>query len=83
VVAQEVQRVIPEATTKNSKGYPLVDNDPTIWSMVNAIKEQQALILRQQKQFIIIAMKKALCTKVPSQPSQDERLRLLSGRLLC
>ena len=41
VVAQEVQRVIPEAVTENNKGYLLVNNDPIIWSMVNAIKEQQ------------------------------------------
>jgi hypothetical protein len=41
VVAQDVQRVIPEAVTQNSKGYLLVDNDPIIWSMLNAIKEQQ------------------------------------------
>lgn len=41
VVAQEVQRVIPEAVTENSKGYLLVNNDPIIWSMLNAIKEQQ------------------------------------------
>lgn len=41
VVAQEVQKVIPEAVTENSKGYLLVNNDPSIWSMLNAIKEQQ------------------------------------------
>jgi hypothetical protein len=41
VVAQEVQRVIPEAVTENSKGYLLVNNDPIIWTMLNAIKEQQ------------------------------------------
>jgi hypothetical protein len=41
VVAQDVQRVIPEAVTQNSKGYLLVNNDPIIWSMLNAIKEQQ------------------------------------------
>jgi len=41
VVAQEVQRVIPEAVTENGKGYMIVNNDPIIWSMVNAIKEQQ------------------------------------------
>jgi hypothetical protein len=41
VVAQDVQRVIPEAVTENSKGYLLVNNDPIIWSMLNAIKEQQ------------------------------------------
>jgi hypothetical protein len=27
VVAQDIQKVIPEAVTQNSKGYPLVNND--------------------------------------------------------
>jgi len=49
VVAQQVQRVIPDAVTENSKGYLLVNNDPIIWSMVNAIKEQQREIAAQQK----------------------------------
>jgi hypothetical protein len=48
VVAQEVQRVIPEAVTENGKGYLLVNNDPIIWSMVNAIKEQQREIEQQR-----------------------------------
>ncbi len=49
LVAQEVQKVIPEAVTQNSKGYLLVNNDPIIWTMLNAIKEQQKQIARQQK----------------------------------
>jgi hypothetical protein len=49
LVAQEVQRVIPEAVTENNKGYLLVNNDPIIWSMVNAIKEQQKEIEGQRK----------------------------------
>jgi hypothetical protein len=48
VVAQEVQRVIPEAVTENSKGYLLVNNDPIIWAMLNAIKEQQREFRQQQ-----------------------------------
>jgi hypothetical protein len=40
-VAQDVQKVIPEAVTENSKGYLLVNNDPILWTMLNAIKEQQ------------------------------------------
>ncbi len=39
VVAQEVQSVIPEAVKENSDGYLMVNNDPIIWAMVNAIKE--------------------------------------------
>jgi hypothetical protein len=48
VVAQEVQKVIPEAVTENSKGYLLVNNDPILWTMLNAIKEQQRQIREQQ-----------------------------------
>jgi len=48
VVAQDVQKVIPEAVTENSKGYLLVNNDPIIWTMLNAIKEQQREIKQQQ-----------------------------------
>ena len=39
--AQEVKRVIPEAVSKSDRGYLLVDNDPIMWTMVNAIQEQQ------------------------------------------
>ena len=39
--AQSLQKVIPEAVTKNSDGYLTVNNDPIIWTMLNAIKEQQ------------------------------------------
>ncbi len=51
-VAQEVQRVIPEAVTENNKGYLMVNNDPILWTMLNAIKEQQReiTILRKQLQ---------------------------------
>ena len=48
--AQAVQRVIPEAVTRNDKGYLLVNNDPIMWTMLNAVKEQQQQIERQQKQ---------------------------------
>jgi hypothetical protein len=47
-VAQDVQKVIPEAVNENSAGYLLVNNDPIIWAMLNAIKEQQGQIKRQQ-----------------------------------
>ncbi|HMC28128.1 MAG TPA: hypothetical protein VKM56_10095, partial [Verrucomicrobiae bacterium] len=42
--AQAVQRIIPEAVSRNEKGYLLVNNDPILWTMLNAIKEQQAQI---------------------------------------
>src|SRR5262249_46286681 len=39
--AQSLQKVIPEAVSTNSAGYLTVNNDPVIWTMLNAIKEQQ------------------------------------------
>jgi hypothetical protein len=46
-VAQEVEKVIPEAVTKDSQGYRIVNNDPILWAMLNAIKQQEALIQKQ------------------------------------
>jgi len=42
LVAQEVEKVIPDAVKKNDKGYLMVNNDPIIWAMLNAIKELKA-----------------------------------------
>jgi len=42
--AQDVQRIIPEAVSTNDKGYLLVNNDPILWTMLNAIQEQQQQI---------------------------------------
>ena len=39
--AQALQRIVPEAVTKNQNGYLMVNNDPILWTMLNAIKEQQ------------------------------------------
>jgi len=39
--AQAVQKVIPEAVTANADGYLMVNGDPIMWTMLNAIKEQQ------------------------------------------
>lgn len=61
--AQEVQRIIPEAVTKNDKGFLLINNDPIMWTMLNAIKEQQAQIERQQAEIDIL--KALLCDKRP------------------
>jgi hypothetical protein len=48
--AQAVQQVIPEAVTKNAAGYLMVNNDPIIWTMLNAIKEQQKEIVELKRQ---------------------------------
>lgn len=48
--AQAVQQVIPEAVTQNANGYLMVNNDPIIWTMLNAIKEQQQEIVELKRQ---------------------------------
>jgi hypothetical protein len=48
VSAQQIERVLPEAVSKNAKGYRLVDTDPIIWTMLNAIKQQEARARAQQ-----------------------------------
>jgi trimeric autotransporter adhesin len=45
-----VQRIIPEAVTEDDKGYLLVNNDPILWAMLNAIQEQQTQIHQQRQQ---------------------------------
>jgi endosialidase-like protein len=47
--AQAVREVIPEAVTENEKGYLLINNDPIIWTVLNAVKEQQTEIGDQQR----------------------------------
>lgn len=42
LVAQEVKDVIPDAVKENDKGYLMLNNDPIIWAMLNAIKELNA-----------------------------------------
>jgi hypothetical protein len=64
--AQAVQKIIPEAVIKDNKGYLLVNNDPIMWTMLNAIKEQQSQIENQQRaltqqQRQIESLKKLVC----------------------
>jgi len=42
--AQTLQKILPEAVSRNEQGYLMVNNDPILWTMLNAIKEQQAQI---------------------------------------
>lgn len=48
--AQLVQRVIPEAVTTSDNGYLQINNDPILWTMLNAIKEQQQEIEKLKKE---------------------------------
>jgi hypothetical protein len=85
LVAQAVQKVIPEAVTKNSKGYLLVSNDPIIWAMLNAIKEQQKEIRNQRAEIqkLVRSGKKkdALATRLGrTERAKDARLEALAAQ---
>ena len=48
--AQSLQKVIPEAVMRSDSGYLQVNNDPILWTMLNAIKEQQQEIQQLRKE---------------------------------
>src|SRR5207247_1348789 len=69
--AQAVQRVLPEAVNRTASGYLQINNDPILWTMLNAIKEQQAQIEAQQQtiarqQHEIEALKTLVCSDHPT-----------------
>ena len=48
--AKALQEVIPAAVTRNGNGFLQVNNDPILWTMLNAIKEQQAEIAKLKRE---------------------------------
>ncbi|HEV8590170.1 MAG TPA: tail fiber domain-containing protein [Pyrinomonadaceae bacterium] len=48
--AQTLQKVIPEAVSRAENGYLMVNNDPILWTMLNAIKEQQKQIVELRRE---------------------------------
>jgi len=80
VVAQQILQVIPEAVTENSRGYLLVNNDPIIWAMLNAIKEQQRQIRNEEKR---VKAQQAEVSSLRAQLRQQEaRSAALASRLV-
>ena len=48
--AQTLQKIIPEAVSRSDSGFLMVNNDPILWTMLNAIKEQQQEIAELKAQ---------------------------------
>lgn len=48
LIAQDVERVIPEAVSADDAGYLHLNNDPIIWTMLNAINDLRAENERQR-----------------------------------
>ena len=75
--AQEVARVVPEAVSQSSGGFLQINNDPILWTMLNAVKEQQVQIdlqaetIRKQQQQIN-ALTRLVCTSLPTAEICEE-----------
>lgn len=79
LIAEEVQNVIPEAVTENSKGYLLLNNDPIIWAMLNAIKEQQTTIQGQQERIAqLTSQVRAIGASMSTNGESDSEVRTLA-----
>jgi hypothetical protein len=61
--AQEIERILPEAVTRSENGYLQINNDPILWTMLNAVKEQQIQIERQRQK--IDALTNVVCSLKP------------------
>jgi hypothetical protein len=81
-VAQDVEKAIPEAVSRNNQGYRLVNNDPILWTMLNAIKQQQAEIEALTRS---VQKKEVEIQKLSEKAHQLQRLQVqmtdLQGRL--
>jgi hypothetical protein len=75
--AQAVRQIIPEAVTTNDMGYLLVNNDPILWTMLNAIKEQQSQIQQQRE---LIERQQALADRQQQQLNALKKLACQSHR---
>ncbi|HXI91686.1 MAG TPA: tail fiber domain-containing protein [Blastocatellia bacterium] len=83
--AQAIQRIIPEAVTKDEQGYLLLNNDPVVWTMLNAIKEQQREIERMKGQIrrlrASVAQSVSQQRRNPEPVQQLKRKRLATGQM--
>jgi len=74
--------VIPEAVSRNNRGYLLVNNDPILWTMLNAIKQEQAEIEALTR---AVHQKDAQIQKLTEQAQALQKLQhrmvVLEGRL--
>jgi hypothetical protein len=76
VVAQQVQDAVPEAVQRNKDGYLVVNNDPIIWTMLNAIKE-----LNQKRETEAMEKDAEIQTLKRQNDSLAERLNKLEAAM--
>jgi len=86
-VAQHVQDVIPDAVSEDSKGFLQINNDPIIWTILNAVKELavqvKGLVVQVADAFLKIAdnsrqiaeMKESYESRLSKLEKENEELK--------
>ncbi|MBK7890754.1 MAG: tail fiber domain-containing protein [Bdellovibrionales bacterium] len=78
-VAQEIEKQIPEAISHSKKGFLMVNNDPILWTMFNAIKELYAKLVGTDSE---VEKLKAENAELKARiDRQDEELRKIKEKL--
>ncbi len=72
-IAQDIQKVIPEAVRKTTDDYLTVDNDPIFLALINATKEQQAQLDENKR--MLNLMQEGISRRVASLEEQVETLK--------
>ncbi|MGI4992183.1 tail fiber domain-containing protein [Halobacteriovorax sp. GFR7] len=72
-IAQDIQKVIPEAVRKTTDDYLTVDNDPIFLALINATKEQQREI--EENKRMLNLMQEGISRRVASLEEQVETLK--------
>ena len=76
IIAQDLQKIIPEAVTKMSDGYLTVNTDPVFWTMLNAIKELDAKVEALTKENTAL---KAKVSDVETLKAEIEKIKKAIG----
>ncbi|EPZ49381.1 endosialidase chaperone [Bacteriovorax sp. BAL6_X] len=72
-IAQDIQKVIPEAVRKTTDDYLTVDNDPIFLALINATKEQQSQLDENRR--MLNLMQEGISRRVASLEEQVETLK--------
>nr|BFD68308.1 hypothetical protein HAGR004_33300 [Bdellovibrio sp. HAGR004] len=74
-IAQEVQKVIPDAVRTNSRGYLELNVDPIHWATVNAVQELHGMCKASEEQ--IQSINRRVASLETEAAEKDQRIRKL------
>jgi uncharacterized coiled-coil protein SlyX len=86
LIAQEVEKVLPELVHTDSKGYKTLSYDKLVPVLIEAIKEQQQIVDEQKKALtekskVVDEQKQIVSEQKKNLDDQQNAIRLLTERL--